>query len=117
MTPQEIQVMNSLTGESLNLVTNVMSVLPKIIKAVNDSGWISVDERLPELKVPVFAGEYINGKFVWWIFERYDDADGWLWSRYQGDLESDAYAGDFNITHWRPLLTEPCKKTQGGGNE
>ncbi|WP_336143644.1 DUF551 domain-containing protein [Acinetobacter sp. 102] len=71
------------------------------------SNWISVDDRLPEFSVPVFAGFYRDGEFVWWIFERYDEDEGWCWARYEGDLESDAYADEYEITHWQPLLEDP----------
>lgn len=68
------------------------------------SNWISVKDRLPSFCVPVFAGFYKDGEFIWWIFERYDDEG---WARYEGDLESDAYADEYEITHWQPLLKEP----------
>ena len=55
------------------------------------SNWISVNERLPEFRVPVFAGFYRDREFIWWIFERYDEDEGWCWARYEGDLESDAF--------------------------
>ena len=77
------------------------------------SNWISVNERLPEFRVPVFAGFYRDREFIWWIFERYDEDEGWCWARYEGDLESDAYADEYDITHWQPLLEEPKADAEG----
>ena len=77
------------------------------------SNWISVNERLPEFSVPVFAGFYRDGEFIWWIFERYDEDEGWGWARYEGDLESDVYADEYDITHWQPLFEEPKADTEG----
>lgn len=74
--------------------------------------WISVEDALPDFNVPVFAGHIVNGGFIWWIFERYDDGDCWVWSRYEGDLESDAYADDYDITHWMPLPEPPTKECE-----
>ena len=77
------------------------------------SNWISVNERLPEFRVPVFAGFYRDREFIWWIFERYDEDEGWCWARYEGGLESDAYADEYDITHWQPLFEEPKAVPEG----
>ena len=73
--------------------------------------WISVEDLLPEFGVPVIAGSRLfgRGEFDWWIFERYYDGDGWLWSRLNssslsGDFECD---DDYHITHWQPLPEPP----------
>lgn len=76
------------------------------------SNWISVNDQLPAFRIPVFAGFYRGGEFIWWIFERYDEDEGWCWARYEGDLESDAYADEYEITHWQPLLEEPKADTE-----
>lgn len=76
-----------------------------------DNGWISVEDRLPPLKTPVFAGSkrFSDGNFSWWIFERFDGGDGWLWSRLNGSSLDDDFEcdDDYYITHWQPLLDEP----------
>ncbi|WEE38370.1 MULTISPECIES: DUF551 domain-containing protein [unclassified Acinetobacter] len=73
--------------------------------------WISVNEQLPELGVPVMAGSksFGLGEFDWWFFERFADGDVWLWSRLnssslRGDFECD---DDYHITHWMPLPEPP----------
>ncbi|MCR4532492.1 DUF551 domain-containing protein [Acinetobacter venetianus] len=85
------------------------------------NGWISVEDRLPPLKTPVFAGSkrFTDGKLQWWIFERFDAGDGWLWSRLNGssldaDFECD---DDYHITHWQPLLKELKADTECKLNE
>ncbi|MCM1957891.1 DUF551 domain-containing protein [Acinetobacter modestus] len=81
------------------------------------SNWISVNDRLPELGVAVFAGSkrFSDGKFTWWIFERFDGGDGWLWSRLNGSSIDDDFEcdDDYYITHWQPLLEEPKADTEG----
>ncbi|WP_111857802.1 hypothetical protein [Acinetobacter sp. CFCC 10889] len=65
MTPQEIHVTNSLSGEPIELVANVISVLPKIIDAVNQSNWIDVGFLLPpyDTKVLVSLGDDCDPEF------------------------------------------------------
>lgn len=65
--------------------------------------WISVEDSLPEFGVPVLAKnmKFQEGKF-WWIFERCDSDDGWVWSRFESSL-NEAYCDDYEITHWMPL--------------
>ena len=46
-------------------------------------------------------------------WETYDEDEGWGWARYEGDLESDVYADEYDITHWQPLLEEPKADTEG----
>lgn len=72
-------------------------------KAQAVPGWISVEDSLPEFGVPVLAKnmKFQEGKF-WWIFERCDSDDGWVWSRFESSL-NEAYCDDYEITHWMPL--------------
>ena len=94
-------------------VYDFANAIEQAAKAQAVPEWISVNERLPEFSVPVFAGFYRDGEFIWWIFERYDEDEGWGWARYEGDLESDVYADEYDITHWQPLLEEPKADTEG----
>lgn len=74
-----------------------------------NNGWISVDERLPEFGVAVLAGHFAGKTFHFHYYERFDDADGWLWARYSGDLFSEPQIDDdySYITHWQPLPPAP----------
>lgn len=74
--------------------------------------WISVDERLPDFGVPVWASD--GDRIV--MLERFDDSDGWLWARvYYGAYHNggtwyyDAECDDdySHITHWMPLPEPP----------
>jgi hypothetical protein len=73
--------------------------------------WISIDERLPELDIPVWlaCGDNL------FIGCRNDDGDGWLWCNCYGSMywdktkwsSFDADADDYLPTHWMPLPTPP----------
>lgn len=45
MTNQEIHVINSLTGKPLLFVAEVTAIIPELIKAVEESGWIKIDDE------------------------------------------------------------------------
>lgn len=59
------------------------------------SDWISVDDRLPELCLRVLA--YDKGGFGW-VSARLQSAGWYL----EGELDANC-----NITHWQPLPAEP----------
>lgn len=44
MTEQEIYVLNALSGKPMTDVTKIAYLLPDLIKAVEESGWIKIDE-------------------------------------------------------------------------
>lgn len=100
---------NQQFGE-LNEHANKYAELAKAaIEKLNHNGWISVDERLPEFGVAVLAGHFAGKTFHFHYYERFDDADGWLWARYSGDLFSEPQIDDdySYITHWQPLPPAP----------
>ncbi len=45
MTNQEIYVINSLTGKPAELVAQIMALIPELIQAVEESGWIEIDDE------------------------------------------------------------------------
>ena len=44
MTEQEIYVLNALSGKPAADVTKIAYLIPDLIKAVEESGWIKIDE-------------------------------------------------------------------------
>lgn len=46
MTNQEIYVINSLSGKPLELVAQITAIVPDLIQAVEESGWINIDENI-----------------------------------------------------------------------
>jgi len=75
-------------------------------------GWISVKERLPEFNKPVWL--YEPGRGIW-IGDRYDEAEGWLWTNSHGAVWhngtkwdcDDQLDDDYKPTHWRDLPAPP----------
>ncbi len=71
-----------------------------------DTGWISVDNRLPEIGIPVLA---MVGKNIY-ALARIDYDEGWLWSIGSSDLsnainyEAD---DDYQPSCWMPLPPAP----------
>jgi len=45
MTNQEIYVINSLSGKPLELVAQITAIVPDLIQAVEESGWIKIDDE------------------------------------------------------------------------
>ena len=88
------------TGDWKQSLKRVSDIL--INKTVNENGWISVEDALPDYSIPVIAGYFRKGEFVWWFFERFEYGDGWCWSRFDNSFD-DAYADEYDITYWRPL--------------
>lgn len=104
MTQQEIYVSNSLTGEDPLVVAGVISVLPKIIKAVNESGWISVNDKMPDGYLPVIS---INSKGMIRIAEyAFYEKEWWKVPSLK--------AAKNTITHWMPLPKPPVREAEGG---
>lgn len=80
--------------------------------AHGESKWISVDEKLPDLGIPVWLFEegriYMGG--------RCDDSEGWLWGQAydepyidNGVWKSELYVDDeYKPTHWQPLPQPPA---------
>lgn len=80
------------------------------LKIIPHPGWISVNDRLPELDTPVHAllDNHVG------IFARCDDDNGsWLWARCYGTSSCDNYGewlldDDYqSITHWQPIPEPP----------
>lgn len=128
MTEQEIYVLNALTGKPAVDVTKIAYLLPDLIKAVEESGWIKIDEdhqppndELVRIWNETFKQE-MTGKYIHRFSVCTDDAD------FDGDTEYDEesdstywpegwyvfceHAGtDYayglcldNITHYKPLV-------------
>lgn len=100
-------------GEKGQRITEMRAKLNIIQKLAyqeikEDGGWISVEERLPEI------GEEVNvycpqcGKKITSLarFIRYEGAKGFYWDNSYGG--SNIHIQD-TVTHWRPL-PEPPKK-------
>lgn len=103
---------NPVSGIYLSLVCNDAWEVWQAAKNQLVQGWISVEDSLPEFDVPVLAKNmnFERGKY-WWVFERCDSYDGWVWSRFESSLD-EAYCDDYEITHWMPLpesLTKECE--------
>ncbi|WP_075175059.1 DUF551 domain-containing protein [Acinetobacter indicus] len=88
-------------------VYDFANAIEREVKAQAVPEWISVEDNLPEFDVPVLATnmKFKEGKF-WWVFERCDSDDGWVWSRF-GSCLNEAYCDDYEITHWMPLPNAP----------
>lgn len=76
-------------------------------------GWISVDERLPDLGTLVLGWDGALG-----VFSRdYVPGEGWLWARQSyawnltdpSGIEAD---DDYQVTHWKPLPAPPAAQPQ-----
>lgn len=81
------------------------------------AGWVSVDDALPELGIPVWLK---TGHSVF-IGGRVDHPDGWLWGRcyYEpwinkdGEWEGDIECYDNHmVTAWHPLPVPPVTMTE-----
>ena len=80
-------------------------------------GWISCDERLPEIDEPVLA--WVEGTLCSLV--RFDDGDGWLWAmcdgwpfrKENGEWECDSNCDDEYLpTHWMPLPERPIRSNE-----
>jgi hypothetical protein len=80
-----------------------------------EEGWVSVEERLPEIGVKVLG--YNEHFRIYEIAERwthkydqYVPQENGLFKKEQREIE---YFGDNNVmTHWRPLPTPPKEETK-----
>lgn len=82
-------------------------------------GWVSVDDRLPDLDVPVWACGPNDHPF---IGARVFDCDGWLWGKCYSvpcvdsdgkwDCEDCEVDDDYAVTRWRPLPPPPAAMTK-----
>jgi len=135
MTEQEIYVLNSLSGKPLELVAQITAILPGLIQAVEESGWIKIEDHVQppqDMLVRIWNAdreEEMVGKYIYPFsvctddegFEgdtEYDEAtdktywpSGWYvfadhWAEYTYGLILD------NITHYKPLVTPAFLKEQ-----
>ena len=97
MTEQEIYVINALSGKPMTDVTKIAYLLPDLIKAVEESGWIKIeDDNLPPNDVLVriwnetFKQE-MSGKYIHQYSVRTEDAP------FEGDTE---YNEEEDETYW-----------------
>ena len=89
MTNQEIYVINSLSGKPLELVAQITEIVPDLIQAVEESGWIKInDEHQPpqdqliRIWNDTFQQEMV-GKYIGEFTVCADDAP------FEGDTEYD----------------------------
>lgn len=98
------------TGESQGDKAN--EVLHKLRTALasqaqQESQWISVEERLPEMAQKVF-GIYDAGMCAFMRVRSEDDT--WCWAIGRNDLYDDFFYDvddDYQVTHWMPLPPAP----------
>ena len=128
MTEQEIYVLNALSGKPAADVTKIAYLIPDLIKAVEESGWIKIDEDHQPPKnelVRIWNDAYkeeMTGKYIprFWVNTEDQPFDGDT----EYDEESDStywpegwyvfceHAGmEYvyglcldNITHYKPLV-------------
>lgn len=137
MKEQEIYVINSLKGQPTELVANIMAILPGLTQAVEESGWIKIDEdHQPPAHELVriwnadreeeMIGKYVPRFSICTDDEgfagdtEYNEADdktyhpeGWYvfadhWATFTYGLILD------NITHYKPLVTPSFMKGKDG---
>lgn len=89
MTNQEIYVINSLSGKPADFVAQVMAIIPDLIQAVEESGWIKIDDehqpptnQLVRIWNETFMQEMV-GKYIGEFTVCVDDAP------FAGDTEYD----------------------------
>lgn len=85
------------------------------VAAAVPAGWVSVDERLPEMDEPVWLFEPGTSP---WIGGRGEGGEGWLWCSTQGteyqrsdgtwSCASMIADDDYQPTHWQPLPAAPA---------
>lgn len=68
----------------------------------NVTGWVSVEDRLPEKQMRVLVRCNPGGTVVGWL----------LWDGWMTDF-GNAYNGNGEVTHWMPL-PEPPKEADYG---
>jgi len=82
-----------------------------------EQGWISVDDELPELEVPIWI--YVNGRILMGCRSNYA-GEGWVWCRlydmpfymkHRDDKwDFEPYSDDdYQPTHWKPLPKPPTQ--------
>ena len=97
MTEQEIYVLNALSGKPAADVTKIAYLIPDLIKAVEESGWIKIDEdhqppnnELVRIWNDTFKQE-MTGKYIHRFSVCTDDAN------FEGDTE---YDEESDSTYW-----------------
>lgn len=86
--------------------------------------WVSVDERLPDIDVPVWLYEPGRGA---WVGCRSDSGEGWLWGNTYGNhsLRADGswsawgheVDDDYRPTFWQPLPALPPAPAPQGDDQ
>lgn len=128
MTEQEIYVLNALSGKPAVDVTKIAYLIPDLIKAVEESGWIKIDEDHQPPKdqlVRIWNDAYkeeMTGKYIprFWVntedqpfegdTEYNEESDSTYWP--EGWYVFCEHAGmEYvyglcldNITHYKPLV-------------
>lgn len=85
----------------------------------NEPGWISAEDRLPEMEVPVLVipADYPDHLCT---AMRTDDGEFWYWAvtrSYYSNLRDGYYYevdDDYKFTHWMPLPKPPQEQTNDG---
>ena len=97
MTEQEIYVLNALSGKPAADVTKIAYLIPDLIKAVEESGWIKIDEDHQPPKnelVRIWNDAYkeeMTGKYIPRFWVNTEDQP------FEGDTE---YDEESDSTYW-----------------
>lgn len=104
MTNEEaIQRLAKLRDSFLDVYANYEAdVMDYAISALERDGWISVDERLPEVdeKVLTFARNKYDGS--WFM-----DITSWTGVKNHDEYKFWGYGDSMKVTHWMPLPEPP----------
>lgn len=85
MTEQELHVINSLKGKPADFVAQVMVIIPELIQAVEESGWLNIDENI----LPP------NGELVRiWNADRNEEMIGHYIHPFSVCVDDEGYDGD-----------------------
>ena len=97
VTEQALHVINSLSGKPSELVAEITAILPELIKAVEESGWIKTEGHVQppqDMLVRIWNDTFkqeMTGKYIYRFSVCTDDAP------FDGDTE---YDEESDSTYW-----------------
>ena len=97
VTEQALHVINSLSGKPSELVAEITAILPELIKAVEESGWIKIEGHVQppqNMLVRIWNDTFkqeMTGKYIHRFSVCTDDAN------FEGDTE---YDEESDSTYW-----------------